>query len=77
LAYLIAVTSRSAGWAPSGGEEWIAVLGSVAAAVLLLVWLTNIDIPLRLLAERRRETNQLARSTPPTGAADLDIDIAD
>jgi uncharacterized membrane protein YphA (DoxX/SURF4 family) len=71
-AYLATAAATATAWIPSGGEEWVAAATLAAGLLLLLVWLTNLDVPVRLLGERRREANEIARNTMPASATDSD-----
>lgn len=71
-AYLGTAATRSNGWTPTSGEEWVAAFALAAGVLNLLAWLTNIDVPLRLVTERRLELKEIARNTTPTSGPDLD-----
>lgn len=48
------VTSDST-WVPEGAEEWISALTLIAGSMLLGLWLSNVDVVIRLAQERRGE----------------------
>lgn len=57
LAASFAVGSRfgDSAWFPSSASAWLSALAAVAGSAIVLAWLWNIDIPIRLIVERRRD----------------------
>jgi hypothetical protein len=74
---LLALDTLSDGdWAPAGGVEWISALTTVAGALLLGVWISNVDVVVRLARERRHERLvQAARVTPSDRSAGVATDM--
>ena len=57
LAAFFAIGSRlgDSAWFPSSASAWLSALGAVLGSAIVLAWLWNIDIPIRLIVERRRD----------------------
>lgn len=55
VAYLVAALASGAGVVPASLEEWVSAATTVVGGAVLFAWASTIDVPIRLVLERRSE----------------------